>query len=64
MTAAMRHVLCEARLKRLTKIPKENAPNAPIMESYGYGDKAILSPEGEFTVPDRWWHIATATASR
>ena len=45
----MRHVLCEARLKRLTKIPTENAPNAPIMESYGHDDKAILSlqsPEG------------------
>jgi hypothetical protein len=54
MTAAMRHVLCDAKLGRLTKIPTENAPNAPIMESYGEDDKVILGPEGEFTVPDRW----------
>jgi hypothetical protein len=53
MTAAMRHVLCDAKLRRLTMIPTENAPNAPIMESYGE-DKVILGLEGEFTVPDRW----------
>jgi hypothetical protein len=54
MTAAMRHAPCDTKLRRLTKIPTENAPNAPMMESYGRDDKAILGPEGGFTVPDRW----------
>jgi len=54
MTAAMRHILYDAKLRRLTMIPTENAPNAPIMESYGQDDKVIPGLEGEFTVPDRW----------
>ena len=54
MTTAMRHVLFGPKLKRLTMIPTQNAPNAPIMESYVEDDKVILGLEGEFTVPDRW----------
>jgi hypothetical protein len=54
MTGAMRHILCDAKLRRLTMIPTENAPNAPIIESYGEDDKVTLGFEGEFTVPDRW----------
>jgi hypothetical protein len=54
MTAVMRHVLCDEKLRRLTMIPTENAPNAPIMESYRQDDKVIPGPEGEFTVPGRW----------
>jgi hypothetical protein len=42
MTATMRHVLCDAKRRRLTMIPTENAPNAPIMESYGEDDKVNL----------------------
>ena len=60
----MRHVLCDAKLRRLTMIPTENAPNTPIMESYGEDDKVILGLEGEFTVPDRWLSIATVIAFR
>jgi hypothetical protein len=60
----MRHVLCDAKLRRLTKTPTENAPNTPIMESYGEDDKVILGLEWEFTVPDRWRHITTVIASR
>jgi hypothetical protein len=41
MTAAMRHVLCDVKLRGLTKIPAVNAPNAPTMESYGKDDKVI-----------------------
>jgi hypothetical protein len=46
MTAAMRHVLCDAKLGRLTMIPTENAPNTPMMESYGEDNKVILGLEG------------------
>jgi hypothetical protein len=49
----MRHVLCDAKQRRLTMIPTKNAPNAPIMESYREDDKVILGLKGEFTVPNR-----------
>lgn len=51
-------------MKRLTKIPTENAPNAPIIESYEEDDKVILGIKEEFTVPDRWRRKATVIASR
>lgn len=54
MTAAMRHVLYDIKLRKLTMIPTKNAPNVPIMESYREDDKVILRSEGGFTVPNRW----------
>ena len=54
MTGGMSHILCEEKLRGLTMIPTENAPNAPMMESYGEDDKVILGLKGDFTVPDRW----------
>jgi len=52
MTAAMSHVLCDAKLCGLTKIPAVNAPNAPTMESYGRYDKVIPSVTLGAILPD------------
>ena len=35
MSAAMRHVPCDVKLRRLTVIPLASAPDALTMESYG-----------------------------
>ena len=41
MTAAMRSVLCDVKMGRLTKRPEINAPDAPTVENYENDDKLI-----------------------
>ena len=44
--------MCDEKRRGLTEIPAANAPNAPIIESYGKDDKAVLVLLGT-KLPDR-----------
>ena len=48
----MRHVLCDVIQSGLTKIPNENAPEAPTMECYRKNDKVVLGLFGT-KLPDK-----------